>query len=130
MAEVVSATTRGVEVTAEAFYLPEHSEPADDVYNFAYRIRLQNHGTDIVQLISRHWIITDSTGKVTEVQGEGVVGKQPVLAPGEAFEYVSGSRMESPMGTMQGTYQMIIPDGDEFDITIPTFALAVPSAIN
>ena len=119
-----------VEVSAEAFFLPEHSEPENDIYNFAYRITLKNHGTRTVQLLSRKWIITDSTGKVTQVEGKGVVGKQPILEPGGEFDYMSGSRMESPLGTMEGTYTMQADSGEEFDITIPCFTLSVPGAIN
>ncbi len=125
-----TATTRGFEVSVESFYLEEHSVPEEDRYTFAYRIRLRNKGAETVQLISRHWVITDSTGEVTEVQGEGVVGEQPVLAPGEEHEYTSGSHLKSPMGTMQGTYQMQTASGETFDAEIPCFTLAVPTLLN
>ncbi len=125
-----TATTRGFEVSVESFYLEEHSVPEEDRYTFAYRIRLHNKGAETVQLISRHWIITDSTGEVTEVQGEGVVGEQPVLAPGEEHEYTSGSHLKSPMGTMQGTYQMRTSSGETFDAEIPCFTLAGPTLVN
>ena len=122
--------TEGIRVRVLPRYLPEHSDPEANRFVFGYRITIENEGDETVQLLTRHWIITDSTGKVTEVKGEGVVGKQPVLEPGESFEYMSGSRMESPMGTMHGTYQMVGHDGEPFDIEIPAFTLAVPGAIN
>ncbi len=125
-----SATTRGVQVDVESFYLQEQSDPEQNVYSFAYRVRLRNVGGETVQLISRHWIITDSTGDVRHVEGPGVVGEQPRLRPGEEFEYMSGSRLQSPMGTMEGTYQMVNDAGDSFDIRIPLFTLAVPGALN
>jgi len=125
-----TAITRGVEVSVESFYLAEQSDPAREQYAFAYRVRLKNRGGEQVQLLSRHWIITDSTGTVRHVKGPGVVGEQPVLEPGEEFEYVSGSQLESPMGTMEGTYQMISSAGEEFDIRIPLFTLSVPGTLN
>jgi ApaG protein len=125
-----TATTRGVQVSVESFYLDEQSSPAEGQYAFAYRVRLKNVGEERVQLLSRHWIITDSTGTVRHVKGPGVVGEQPVLDPGQEFEYVSGSQLESPMGTMEGTYQMVTAAGDAFDIRIPLFTLAVPGTLN
>lgn len=125
-----TATTRGLEVSVDAFYLEDQSDQEANRYAFAYRVRLHNRGEDTVQLISRHWVITDSSGNVRQVRGEGVVGRQPVLAPGEQYEYVSGSRLESPMGTMHGTYQMRTPGGDSFDAEIPVFTLSANTAVN
>ena len=93
-------------------------------------MRLKNVGAERVQLISRHWIITDGTGTVRHVKGPGVVGEQPVLDPGQEYEYMSGSRLESPLGTMEGTYQMVNATGDEFNIRIPRFTLTVPGTLN
>jgi ApaG protein len=123
-------TTQDVQVSVESFYLHEQSNPDAHQFAFAYRVRLKNLGKTRVQLVSRHWIITDSVGKVRHVKGPGVVGEQPVLDPGEEFEYMSGSQLESPMGTMEGTYQMIGPEGERFDIRIPMFTLAVPGTLN
>lgn len=123
-------TTRGVQVSVESFYLEEQSNPDAEQYAFAYRVRLKNVGAERVQLISRHWVITDSAGKVRHVKGPGVVGEQPQLDPGQEYEYVSGSQLESPMGTMEGTYQMVNDAGEEFEIRIPVFTLSVPGTLN
>ena len=123
-------TTRGVQVSVESFYLDEQSNPARSQYAFAYRVHLKNVGTVQVQLLSRHWIITDSAGKVRQVKGPGVVGETPTLEPGQEYEYMSGSQLESPVGTMEGTYQMVDGTGEAFDIRIPVFTLAVPGALN
>lgn len=125
-----TAVTRDVEVQVESFYLEQESSPDQNTFSFAYRVQLKNLGGETVQLLSRHWIITDSVGKVQHVKGPGVVGEQPVLKPGQAYEYTSGSRLESPMGTMEGTYQMVNQDGEHFDIQIPVFTLAVPGTLN
>ena len=122
--------TKGIRVQVESFYLDAHSTPEENRYVFAYQIHLKNLSKITVQLIRRHWIITDSSGEINEVKGEGVVGDQPVLAPNEEYEYTSGSHLKSPVGTMQGTYQMKTTDGDEFEVTIPCFSLAVPGMIN
>ena len=119
-----NAITQGVEVSVESFFLEDQSDADNNVYAFAYRVRLKNHSDRTVQLISRHWIITDSSGKVSHVKGEGVVGQQPVLAPGGDYEYVSGSRLDSPLGTMHGTYQMRDESGGTFDAEIPVFTLS------
>ena len=119
-----NAITQGVEVSVESFFLEEQSDVDNNVYAFAYRVRLKNLSDRTVQLISRHWIITDSSGKVSHVKGEGVVGQQPVLAPGADYEYVSGSRLDSPLGTMHGTYQMRDEGGGLFDAEIPVFTLS------
>ena len=98
--------TEGIRVQVESFYLDAHSNPEENRYVFAYHIRLKNLSKRTVQLVRRHWIITDSSGEINEVKGDGVVGDQPILAPDEEYEYTSGSHLKSPVGTMQGTYQM------------------------
>ena len=123
-------TTRGVRVTVRSEYVPERSSPADAQYFFAYRIRISNAGEDTVQLLSRHWVITDGAGQVEHVRGPGVVGEQPVLEPGESFEYTSFCPLPTPIGSMHGSYQMVTAGGSTFDAEIAPFSLAVPSAIN
>ena len=111
-------------------YLPNHSRPQDRQYSFAYTITIRN-GSDLpVQLLSRHWIITDAHDEVQEVRGLGVVGKQPLLKPGESFQYTSGSALNTPVGTMKGTYQMVAEDGTHFDAEIPEFTLAMPRVLH
>ncbi|RYX95614.1 MAG: Co2+/Mg2+ efflux protein ApaG [Comamonadaceae bacterium] len=110
-----------VEVTPE--YLPEQSAPGDDVYGFSYTIIVTNTGEVAAQLISRHWIITDAGGHVEEVKGLGVVGHQPLLKPGEAFQYTSGCRLRTASGTMHGTYWCVAEDGERFETEIPLFVL-------
>jgi ApaG protein len=127
---VSEATTRGVRVQVRSSYLPERSSPRDAHYFFTYRIRISNLGEETVQLVSRHWIITDGDGHVEEVQGPGVVGEQPVLEPGESFEYSSFCPLQTPIGSMQGTYQMVTSGGSQFDAEIAPFSLAVPTALN
>ena len=122
--------TEGIRVQVESFYLDANSKTEENLYVFAYHIRLKNLSKRTVQLMSRHWIITDSSGEINEVKGDGVVGDQPVLAPDEEYEYTSGSHLRSPVGTMHGTYKMSSTDGSEFDVTIPCFTLAVPGKIN
>jgi ApaG protein len=124
------ACTRGIRVLVRSEFVPERSNPGRNEYFFAYRIRITNEGESTVQLIARHWVITDALGNVEEVEGPGVVGAQPVLAPGEAFEYTSACPLPTPFGSMQGTYQMVTDSGDEFDAEIAPFALAEPNAIN
>lgn len=119
-----------IKVSAQPKYLTEQSEPARNRYVFAYTITIENAGTTAAQLISRHWIITDAMGHVQEVRGEGVVGEQPLLAPGERFQYTSGAVLETPVGTMQGSYQMLADDGERFDAQIPLFRLAVPNVLH
>jgi ApaG protein len=111
-------------------YLPEQSDPKQQLYAFAYTVTIRNTGDVAAQLISRHWIITDALGKVQEVRGEGVVGEQPVLMPGAVFEYSSGAVLETPLGKMEGSYQMIGEDGLPFEAPIKTFRLAVPNVLN
>jgi ApaG protein len=124
------AVTRGVRVVVESRYSAEHSSPQSHQWFFLYTIRISNEGDETLQLVSRHWIITDATGEVDEVEGPGVVGEQPVLTPGESFEYTSGCPLPTPFGSMHGTYQMSTPGGDEFDAEISTFQLREPSAIH
>ena len=119
-------TTRGVTVRVAPSYLPEQSDPFAGRWVWAYHIRLENDGDVPVQLISRHWIITDARGHVEEVQGPGVVGEQPVIEPGRSFDYVSGCPLTTPSGIMRGTYQMVDADGDAFDVAIPAFSLDSP----
>lgn len=111
-----------VEVTPQ--FLPEQSVPAQGIYSFAYTITITNTGEVPAQLISRHWHITDATGQVEQVKGLGVVGHQPVLKPGESFQYTSGCRLRTPNGTMHGTYFFVAEDGERFDSEIPLFVLA------
>ena len=118
--------TEGVRVNVEAIYMETHSYPEKNRYVFAYRIRLKNFSQRTVQLLRRHWIITDSNGETNEVHGEGVVGEQPVLHPGEAFEYTSGTPLPTPSGIMAGTYQMELANGEQFDVEIPAFSLDSP----
>jgi len=119
-----TANTQGIEVSVESFFLDDESDVEKERYVFAYRVRLKNHSDRTVQLISRHWIITDSSGTVRQVKGEGVVGQQPIMAPGEEHQYTSGSQLESPLGTMHGTYQMRDEAGEMFDVEIPVFTLS------
>ena len=111
-------------------FVSEQSDPAADLYLFAYTIRVENTGDVPGQLLSRHWIITDGNGKVEEVRGPGVVGEQPRLAPGESFEYTSGCPLSTPYGTMRGTYQCVTSDGAAFEVAIPEFVLTVPRVLH
>ena len=118
--------TRAIEITVKPFYLEEQSEPDDSHFVFAYHVRIQNNGGDVVQLLNRYWQITDGLGRIQEVRGPGVVGEQPVLRPGEAFEYTSGCPLNTSTGIMVGTYEMETLDGERFDVDIPAFSLDVP----
>lgn len=126
------AITNGIRIRVVSQYLPDHasSEPRDRQWFFTYTVRISNEGFDTVQLVSRHWQITDANGHTEEVRGPGVVGAQPVLAPGESFEYTSGCPLRTAFGTMKGAYQMVSDDGQEFDAEIAPFALNVPYAVN
>lgn len=121
-----SETTRGITVTVKPFYLEDQSSPADNHYVWAYRVRIENHGDETVQLKRRHWRITDAMGRLQEVQGAGVVGEQPVLHPGETFEYTSGTPLPTPSGIMAGAYEMEGERGEKFDVQIPAFSLDSP----
>jgi len=124
------ATTRGVRVQVRSAYIPERSAPQQGHYFFAYFVRISNVGSETVQLVTRKWVITDADGNVERVHGPGVVGEQPVLEPGESFEYSSFCPLPTPIGSMQGTYQMVAASGEKFDAVIAPFSLAVPTAIN
>ena len=121
-----SQTTHAIRVTVKPFYLEDQSSPAENHYVWAYHVRIENTGTEKVQLRTRHWRITDALGRIQEVRGPGVVGEQPILAPGESFEYTSGTPLPTPSGIMVGTYQMEGPDGGLFDVRIPAFSLDSP----
>lgn len=121
-------TTRGVTVRVAPSYLADQSDPEARRFVWAYHIRIENGGQEAVQLISRHWIITDAGGHVEEVKGLGVVGEQPTIAPGAAFDYVSGCPLSTSSGFMAGSYQMVAATGWPFEITIPTFSLDSPSS--
>ena len=123
-----TATTQAIKVSVESQYLPDQSDPAKSQYVWAYQVRIENHGKVAVQLRSRHWRITDGLGQMREVKGPGVVGKTPLLQPGEVFEYTSGTPLSTPSGIMSGTYQMVTDSGEKFDIEIPTFSLDTPNA--
>ena len=120
----------GIDVTAQAFYLPEQSDEDNDQYVFAYSIRIFNTGQVSAKVVSRHWIITDSDNQVQEVRGMGVVGEQPTIKPGASYEYTSGSSLSTMVGTMRGTYQMVAEDGTKFDAVIPEFTLSVPRVLH
>lgn len=125
-----TAVTDGIRVSVQTGFLPEQSTPADGRFAFRYTVTIANEGTETARLRSRHWVITDGNAKVEEVRGPGVVGYQPTLRPGEAFEYTSGCVLETPFGVMRGTYQMERPDGRSFDAVIADFTLAVPHVLN
>jgi ApaG protein len=122
-----SEITRKIKVIVEPAYLEDQSCPEDNYYVWAYHVRIENNGTKPVRLVQRHWKITDSSGKMQEVHGQGVVGEQPVLDPGSSFEYASGTPLNTPSGFMAGTYEMATDDGEQFHVTIPTFSLDCPS---
>ncbi len=119
-----------IRITVDTVYLPEQSEPAGERFVFAYTITIRNTGSVPARLLDRHWIITDANGKVQEVQGEGVVGEQPHILPGQQHRYSSGAVIETPVGTMEGTYGMRSDDGARFRAEIPRFRLAVPGVLH
>ena len=122
-----AATTRGVTVRVSVSYLPEQSEPQRGRWFWAYHVRIENEGAGTVQLITRHWVITDGRGARHSVEGEGVVGEQPLIEPGASYDYVSGCPLATPSGAMQGSYRMIGEDGSAFDAEIPRFMLLAPA---
>ncbi len=124
------ACTRGIRVRVESEYVAERSQPERSEYFFVYRIEISNEGAETVQLLSRHWVITDAHGRIEEVRGAGVVGEQPVLEPGEAFEYASACPLPTPFGSMKGSYQMVTGEGEPVDAEIASFQLAQPFAVN
>ncbi len=123
-----SAVTDGVEVTVRPFFLPDRSSPSEGRYVFAYAVRIVNHGEKTIQLRNRNWRITDAQGRMQEVHGAGVVGQQPVMAPGEKFEYTSGTPLATPSGMMFGSYEMVTEDGEQFEVEIPAFSLDAPDS--
>ena len=124
------ATTRGVRVSVVSRFSPPQSSPEQKRWSFLYTVTIENLGTETVQLVSRHWIVENADGKVDEVRGDGVVGKQPILRPGEPYEYTSGCHLTTPFGTMRGTYQMLAEDGTTFDATIAPFTLSEPFTVH
>lgn len=122
-----NATTRGVTVRVSVSFLPEQSEPAKGRWFWAYHIRLENGGSQAVQLLTRRWLITDGRGGRHEVRGEGVVGEQPVIEPGASYDYVSGCPLHTPTGAMEGSYHMVAEDGSTFEAAIPRFPLVGPA---
>ncbi len=131
MAHVYTATTRGIQVSVRTFFLPDQSNPAERKFFWVYQVRIENKGAEKVQLLRRTWQITDGSGRTQQVHGDGVVGKQPTLGPGEAFEYTSGTPLDTPSGIMQGAYHMTVADtGEAFDVGIPAFSLDSPHQEN
>ncbi len=124
------AVTRGVRVKVVSRYSPEHSHPEQNRWFFLYTVEISNEGASTVQLLSRHWIVENADRQVEEVRGPGVVGQQPILGPGESFEYTSGCPLGTPFGSMRGTYQMVTQDGGRFDATIAPFTLSEPYTVH
>ena len=124
-----TTVTQGIRITVEAMYLADRSQPEDNSFAFAYMVTIANEGRRRVQLMRRHWIITDGNGEVREVEGPGVVGEQPVLDAGDVHEYTSGAVLTTPVGTMEGTYEMHGPDGHVFRAAIPRFTLQKPGVV-
>jgi ApaG protein len=125
-----SAKKYDVSVSTETEYISDQSDESKDRFVFSYTVTIRNRGTIPAQLISRHWVITDARSQVQEVRGLGVVGAQPLLKPGENFEYTSGTALATPVGTMRGSYQMVAEDGTAFDAEIPEFTLSVPRVLH
>ena len=119
-----------IDVQVQTRFVPDQSKPDDNRYVFAYTVTLRNAGDLPARLLRRHWVITDSNGKVDEVRGDGVVGEQPWIRPGDDYEYTSGAVLETAVGTMAGSYQMLADDGTEFDAPIPTFTLSIPRTLH
>ena len=126
----MSSTPYQIDIDVETHYIEEQSDPGEDRYVFAYTITIRNNSPLPTQLLHRHWVITDGDGKTQEVRGEGVVGEQPHIGPGDYFRYTSGTVLDTPVGTMQGSYQMVADDGEQFDAIIPAFTLAAPHALH
>ncbi len=119
-----------IDVVVTPSYLPERSDPAKSQYAFAYHISIENHGDDTAQLLNRRWVITDGNAHVKEVEGPGVVGEQPIISPGESYQYTSGVTLDTKVGTMEGSYQMISESDELFEVPIPAFLLSVPGAVH
>jgi len=124
------AVTNNVRVEVESQYAPDHSQPFQNHWFFHYTVKITNEGDETVQLLSRHWVITDASGHTDEVKGPGVVGEQPVLAPGESFGYTSGCPLKTSSGVMRGTYSMVSENGEHFDVEIAPFALHEPYTVH
>ncbi|MEE9382611.1 MAG: Co2+/Mg2+ efflux protein ApaG [Nannocystaceae bacterium] len=124
------ARTRGIRVCVSARYSPRHSSPQQCRWFFLYTIEISNEGQEPVQLVNRHWVITDATGEVEEIRGPGVVGAQPSLKPGQSFKYTSGCPLETPFGCMHGSYEMVTTDGEHFDAQVASFNLSQPHAVH
>jgi ApaG protein len=124
------ADINNIRVDVETRYIEDQSNPEQNYYVFAYTITIQNKGQQSAQLLTRHWVITDSNQKVQEVRGDGVVGEQPMLKPGEQFVYTSGTMLETAVGTMKGSYQMLADDGSQFDATVDEFVLSTPRVLH
>jgi len=122
------STTRNIEVAVEPFYLPDRSDPQEGRFVWAYRVTIANHSATPIQLLARHWRITDGAGRVEEVRGPGVVGEQPQLNPGDSYQYTSGCPLRTPSGFMVGSYTMRNDEGEFFEVAIPAFALDLPDA--
>jgi ApaG protein len=127
---ISEALTRGVRVRVQSEYSADQSAPSKNQWFFLYTVTISNEGPETVQLLTRHWIITDGTGHIEEVRGPGVVGKQPTIKPGESFEYTSGCPLSTPFGVMEGTYQMVTQSGDRFDAKIAPFTLSEPYTVH
>jgi ApaG protein len=123
-------TIARIRIEVATNYLGDQSDPTDDKYVFSYTITIRNEGSVAAKLLRRHWVITDANGKVQEVRGEGVVGEQPYIKPGQGFRYSSGAVLETPVGSMEGSYQMVSDSGATFDAPIPAFRLAVPGILH
>ena len=124
------ADINNIRVDVETRYIEDQSNPEQNYYVFAYTITIQNQGQQSAQLLTRHWVITDSNQKVQEVRGDGVIGEQPLLKPGEQFVYTSGTMLETAVGTMKGSYQMLADDGSQFDATVDEFVLSTPRVLH
>ena len=124
------ASMNNIEVKVQPAYIAEQSDPSNDHYVFSYTVTIKNKGSAPAKLLTRHWIITDGDGQTQEVKGDGVIGEQPHLKPGEGFQYTSGTFMNTPFGTMHGSYQMVSDKGEKFNAEIPSFQLTVPNALH
>ena len=123
-------STNKINIEILPAYIAEQSDPSNDHYVFSYTVTIRNEGKKPARLLTRHWVITDGDGQVQEVRGEGVIGKQPHLSPGEYFKYTSGTFMNTPVGTMRGSYQMVTDSGETFEADIPSFTLAAPNTLH
>lgn len=119
-----------IDIEVESHYIEEQSIPEEDRYVFAYTITIRNNGSEPAKLLTRHWLITDGDGNTQEVNGEGVVGEQPHISPGDYFRYTSGTVLDTPVGTMEGSYQMLADDGEQFEAPIPIFTLSLPHTLH